>query len=203
LKGGWKTTPIFAKERMSFFNADDFYGRTAYQRLSAYLNSATDADCADYAMVGFVLRNTLSDNGHVSRGVCECDKDGFVSGLVERTRIFRDGNDARFVEDDGSEHRVAGDSLVSMNFWGFTPSIFDHLDAEFRGFLSKHGAELKSEFLIPTVAGTLVTRRQARLTMLESPDPWFGITYQEDKPVVIENIRQLVDAGVYPERLFP
>jgi NDP-sugar pyrophosphorylase family protein len=190
-------------EPFAAINADDFYGRTAYQLLRTHLNSATDADCADYAMVGFVLGKTLSDNGSVSRGVCECDKDGFVSRLVERTRIFRDGDDARIVEDDGSETRVAGGSLVSMNFWGFTPSIFDHLDSEFRVFLSEHGTEPKSEFLIPTVTGTLVTRGQARLTMLESPDPWFGITYQEDKPVVTENIRKLVDAGVYPERLFP
>jgi len=190
-------------EPFAAINADDFYSRAGYQLLIAHLNTATDGDCADYAMVGFVLRKTLSDIGSVSRGVCECDQQGFVSGLVERTRIFRDGNDARFIEDDGSETRVSGDSQVSMNFWGFTPSIFDHLDAEFRAFLSERGTELKSEFLIPTVVGNLIAQGAARLTMLESPDPWFGITYREDKPVVTENIQKMVEAGVYPEVLFP
>lgn len=190
-------------EPFAVINADDFYGRAGYRLLCKHLNSAADGDCADYAMVGFVLRNTLSDNGSVSRGICECDKDGFVSDLVERSKIYRDGDGGRYEDDDGSETLVSGDKVVSMNFWGFTTSIFDHLDSEFRIFLSEQGNTLRSEFQIPIVAGTLVKRGLAKLTLLESPDSWFGITYREDKSMVTENIRKLVDAGVYPKRLFP
>lgn len=190
------------KEPFAAINADDFYGRSAYQLLSAYLDSAVDGAYADYAMVGFVLGKTLSDHGSVSRGVCQCDGDGFVTELVERKNIFRKGNDACYVDADGTETRLSGDTLVSMNFWGFTPSIFDHLDSELRRFLDAHGKELKSEFLIPTVTGTLIRQGAARLTMLKSADPWFGITYREDKALVAASIQKMVDAGAYPTRLF-
>jgi UTP-glucose-1-phosphate uridylyltransferase len=190
-------------EPFAVINADDFYGRAGYRLLCNHLNSAPVGGYANYAMVGYVLRNTLSDHGSVSRGICECNQQGFVSRVVERLAIFRDGNDARFVENDGSETMVSGDKLVSLNFWGFTPSIFDHLESEFRVFLSEPGIELESEFFIPTVTGTLVEQGTAKVTMLESPDAWFGITYRKDKAMVTENIRKLVDAGIYPEELFP
>jgi len=190
-------------EPFAVINADDFYGRAGYCLLCKHLNSAPDGDYANYALVGFVLRNTLSDHGSVSRGICECDQEDFVSRVVERLAIVRDGKDARFVENDGSETMVSGDSLVSMNFWGFAPSIFEHLESEFGVFLAEWGNELKSEFLIPTVAGTLVGQGTAKVAMLESPDAWFGITYRQDKAMATENIRKLVDAGIYPEELFP
>jgi len=190
-------------EPFAVINADDFYGRAGYHLLSKHLGSANDGDHADYAMVGYVLRNTLSGHGSVSRGICECDQDGFVNQVVERVSIFPDGDNARFVADDGSETGIRGDKLVSLNFWGFTPSVFDHLESAFTRFLSKHGDELKSEFFIPTVVGTLVEKGIARVTMLESPDQWFGVTYPQDKTLVAENIRKLVDAGYYPEKLQP
>ena len=190
-------------EAFAVINADDFYGRAGYDLLGKHLASAHDADYADCAMVAYVLRNTLSEHGGVSRGICECDRDGFVTQVVERVAIFRDGENARFVADDGSETRVSGDKLVSLNFWGFTPSIFDHLESEFRVFLSELVCELKSEFFIPTVVGTLVERGVARVTMLQSPDTWFGITHPQDKALVAENIRRLIDAGDYPEKLLP
>ncbi len=188
-------------EPFAVINADDFYGRAGYRLVSEHLSSASDGDYADYAMVSYVLRKTLSGHGGVSRGICECDQDGFVNQVVERVAIFPDGNNARFVADDGSETGICGDKLVSLNFWGFTPSIFDHLEAEFMDFLSQHGDELKSEFFIPTVVGTLIEKGVARVTILESPDQWFGVTYPRDKTLVAENIRKLVDAGHYPERL--
>jgi hypothetical protein len=190
-------------EPFAVINADDFYGRAGYDLIGKHLAPAGDADYSDYAMVGYVLRNTLSGHGSVSRGICECDRDGFVTRVEERVAIFRDGRDARFIADDGSEVRISGDKHVSLNFWGFTPSIFDHLESEFRGFLSQHGAELKSEFFIPTVVGTLVEQGVARVTMLDSPDTWFGITHPQDKALAVENIRRLIDAGDYPEKLLP
>lgn len=190
-------------DNFAVINADDFYGRSGYEMLAKHLASASDADYADYAMVGYVLKNTLSEHGSVSRGICECNPEGLVSRVVERTAIFRDGENARFAADDGSETRISGDTLVSMNFWGFTPSIFDHLESGFRNFLAERGGELKSEFLIPTVVGTLVEQGLAKVTMLGNPDAWFGITYPEDKALAIENVHRLIDDGAYPEKLLP
>ena len=153
-------------------------------------------------MVGYKLRKTLSDFGSVSRGICKCDEMGFVSQVVEQTSIFRDGDDAQVVDYDDSRKIVSGDSLTSMNLWGFTPSIFNHLTLAFREFLSEQGNETKSEFLIPTVVGDLVDQGIARLTMLKNSDDWFGVTYQEDKPLVVNKIQKLIDSGRYPDKLF-
>lgn len=183
-------------------NADDFYGRAGYRLLGTHLSMAHDSAHIDHAMVGYVLRNTLSEHGSVSRGICECDGDGCLQDVVEHVAVVPSGNDARSIA-DGSETSISGDTLVSLNFWGFTPSIFGQLESEFRDFLSTHGDQLKSEFFIPTVVGSLVNRGMANVTMLESPDRWFGITYPQDKSLVAENIRQLVDEGRYPQRLFP
>jgi len=191
------------RENFAVINADDFYGRAGYDLVGKHLASARDADYADYAMVGYVLRNTLSEHGSVSRGICECDRDGFVTRVEERVAIFRDGRDARIVEHDGSEVRLSGDKLVSLNFWGFTPSIFDHLESEFRVFLLELGGETNSEFLIPTVVGSLVEQAVASVTMLDSPDAWFGITHPQDKALATENIHRLINAGDYPEKLLP
>jgi len=183
-------------------NADDFYGRAGYHLVYKYLNTASDGEYADYVMVGYALRNTLSDFGSVARGICECDNEGYVTRVAEKTTIFRDGDAARVVEDDGSETIVSGDSLVSMNFWGVTPSIFDHLAAAFRDFMSNQGSETNSEFFIPSVVGELVERGVAKVTMLENSDAWFGVTYREDKAMVTENIQKMVDARLYPRKLF-
>jgi hypothetical protein len=189
-------------EPFAVINADDFYGRTGYHLLFEYLSIANGGNYTDYAMVGYKLRNTLSDFGSVSRGICECDRKGFVTKVVERTAIFRNGKDALIVEHDGSETTVSGDSLVSMNFWGGTPSIFNHLASAFRGFLSEKGSDLSSEFFIPSVVGDLVDRGVAKVTMLKNTGAWFGVTYREDKAMVTNNIQKLVDAGFYPEKLF-
>lgn len=183
-------------------NADDFYGRTGYRLLSEHLANAVDGDYTDYAMVGYRLRKTLSDFGSVSRGICECNEEGFLSQVVEQTSIFRDGDDAHIVENDGTRNVVSGDSLTSMNFWGFTSSIFSHLTSAFREFLFEQGNEMQSEFLIPTVVGDLVDRGIARVTMLKNSDEWFGVTYQEDKPLVVNKIQKLIDTGRYPDKLF-
>jgi UTP-glucose-1-phosphate uridylyltransferase len=186
------------REPFAVINADDFYGQAAYRLISRHLATARDDSIGDYAMVAYVLRNTLSDHGTVSRAVCECDRDGFVTGLVERTSIYRDGENAYFMEVDGTRTSLCGDRPVSLNFWGFTPSIFEHLELEFIDFLKKNGGEMSSEFFIPTVVGNLVDRQVAKVTLLESPDRWLGITYPEDKSIVSEGIKTLVDAGCYP-----
>ena len=189
-------------EPFAVINADDFYGRAGYHLLFEYLSNSNDGDSANYAMVGYVLRNTLSDFGSVSRGICECDREGFVTQVVERTAIFRNGEDARIVEDDGSETIISGDTLVSMNFWGGTPSIFDQLASAFRDFMSEKGSDLSSEFFIPSVVGDLVDQGVAKVTLLKNTGAWFGVTYREDKAMVTNNIQKLVDAGLYPEKLF-
>jgi NDP-sugar pyrophosphorylase family protein len=182
-------------------NADDFYGPAAYALLGTHLASARDTDRADYAMVSYRLNNTLSDHGSVSRGICECDRNGFLTRVEECVAIVRDGENARYTGNDGSENRLPGELRVSMNFWGFTPSIFVHLESEFRRFLSKQGKALNSEFYIPTVVGDLVERGAARVAVLDSPDAWFGITHPQDKAQAILKIRGLIAAGHYPESL--
>lgn len=191
------------EEPFAVINADDFYGGAGYRLLFEHLENAIDDDYNDYAMVGYMLRKTLSDFGSVSRGICECDREGFVSQVVEQTSIFRDGDDALIIQFDGSRKIVSGGTLASMNFWGFTPSIFGHLTSTFKQFLAEEGRETKSEFLIPTVVGSLVEQGIARLSMLKNTDDWFGVTYREDKEPVTRKIQALVDAGLYPERLFP
>jgi len=188
-------------EPFAVINADDYYGQAAYGLLHGHLRTVQDTGCSDYTMVGYSLGKTLSEHGAVSRGICTCDDDGYVSGVSECHGITRDGLDARYVDGDGSETAFSGAALASMNFWGFMPSIFQNLEAEFEAFLSAHGDGLKSEYLIPEVVGTLIKRGVARLKMLESPDTWFGITFREDKPQVSENICRLVEAGHYPQNL--
>jgi len=187
-------------ENFAAINADDFYGADSFQKLAAYLHQ--DVGIADYSMVGFTLRNTLSDFGSVSRGLCQTDPQNFLQSVVELTKIEKAGDKATYSDSDGQVHLLSGDEIVSMNMWGFTPSIFDHLDHQFANFLQEHGHEPKAEFFIPTVVNNLLTTGQARVNVLSSTAAWFGITYQQDRPVVIEQIQKLVAQGVYPERLW-
>jgi UTP-glucose-1-phosphate uridylyltransferase len=180
-------------------NADDFYGRTSFQLLGDYLKSGN----SDPAMVGFVLRNTLSEFGSVARGLCRTGADGFLTSVTELTRIEKNGAGARNTEPSGAVHPLTGEETVSMNLWGFTPVIFEHLRREMTLFLQKHGRDEKAEFFIPTVVNTLVDAGQARVKVLRTPDSWFGVTYREDRPRVIESIRRLIAAGDYPEKLWP
>jgi hypothetical protein len=179
-------------------NADDFYGQGAYAALARHLKSGSP----DFAMVGFVLRNTLSDFGTVARGVCRTSADGYLEEIEERTGVARDGEGAKFADAAGTEHRLTGDEPVSMNFWGFHSGLFPLLKERFVAFLSEHGNEEKSEDYIPNAVGQFVRDGQCRVKVLGSNDPWFGVTYKEDRPTVVENIRRLVEAGRYPEKLW-
>lgn len=182
-------------------NADDFYGRSSYAVLSRFLRETAD-DGARYAMVGFILRNTVSDHGHVARGICQVSPAGLLSTVVERTRIEKRGAAARFLDDAGQWQPLTGDELVSMNMWGFKPSLFDVLRREFPAFLQERGADPKAEFFVPTVVNGMIGRGAATTAVLTTPESWCGVTYPEEKECVAKRIRELVASGVYPPRLW-
>lgn len=190
------------KEPFAVINADDFYGRHGYKVLADYLTKAQDGAKADYSMCGFIMRNTLSDNGTVSRGVCKLDANDNLTQVVEHTKLERNGDAAKSYLENGDIVDFTGDEIVSMNMWGFTPSLFDHIERLFVEFLKNHGGELKSEFFIPLVADTLIKENKAEVKVMKSADAWFGITYREDKPIVVNSIQALVKKGAYPEKLF-
>ena len=178
-------------------NADDFYGANSFRALAEHLRSGSP----DFAMVGFILRNTLSEFGSVARGVCKTTADGFLESVTELTKIEPDGSGAKAIGPDGKVLHLSGDETVSMNMWGFTPELFDCLRNLFVQFLNKHGREEKSEFYIPSAVNEAVRVKCARVKVLRSPDSWFGVTYREDHAHVVENIRKLVARGDYPDKL--
>jgi NDP-sugar pyrophosphorylase family protein len=186
------------KEPFAAINADDFYGAQAYRLLAEHLTSGT----ADYAMVGFILRNTLSEFGSVARGVSRVDGNNYLTSIVEMLKIEPDGGGAKNTGADGKIIKLTGDEAVSMNFWGFTPAVFEQLRVQFTAFLKKSGQEQKSECYIPATVGELVTASRAKVKVLRTNDSWFGVTYREDRPRVIESIRKLIAHGDYPEKLW-
>lgn len=203
----WGTTHaiLCAREQIhgnfAVINADDFYGRDSYAVLSQHLQNI-DPTSTDFAMVGFTLRNTLSDHGSVARGVCVADSSGFLASIDEMTKIERDGRAARNNRDDGTVIALSGDEPVSMNMWGFTPRLFDHLDRVFREFLELSGHEPKSECFIPLTVGQLVNEGTATCRVLRTDSSWFGVTYREDKEVVQASIADLIARGDYPPDLW-
>ncbi len=182
-------------------NADDFYGAGSYRRLAGHLQQAADGRRGDYGMVGFRLRETLSDHGTVARGVCR-SRQGLLEQVVELTRIARRGDGAVHTDPQGRARSLSGDELVSMNMWGFTPSIFEHLERAFARFLRERGREDGAEFMIPTLVNDLVAAGQAKVRVLRSSDSWFGVTYREDRERVTSQIRDLVRRGSYPAPLW-
>jgi hypothetical protein len=185
-------------EPFAVINADDFYGPEGYRGLAQHLQSGT----ADYAMVGFVLRNTLSDFGAVSRAVCRIDDDGFLQSIVELTDIERNGVHARTTDSTGRITPLSGDEVVSMNMWGFTPNIFGQFREHFQRFLRSSGPDIKSESYLPNTVNELVLAGQARVRVQRTDDSWAGVTYREDRPRVVQTIRRLIDRGSYPNRLW-
>jgi hypothetical protein len=182
-------------------NADDFYGRDSYATLGRYLSALPD-DSTAYSMVGFTLKNTLSEHGTVARGVCQTDASGKLTDIQELTKIAKLPKGAEHRGDDGMVFALTGDEPVSMNMWGFTPAIFPQLEADFRAFLSAKGSEMKSEAYIPLSVGNLIRSGQATCQVLRSDSTWFGVTYREDKPVVQASIGEQVRSGAYPASLW-
>lgn len=189
-------------EPFGVINADDFYGRNSLKILADELQQLQETEPAQFFLVGFVLRNTLSEFGSVSRAICCCDATGSLQEVVEYTKIFKEGSGARFTDDSGSEQTLTGDELVSLNTWGFTPALFTHLREQFDEFLKVHGGEEKSEFFIPSVINRLLDSGKADVKVLRTPDSWFGVTYPEDKAHVVKSIQALIDQGAYPEKLW-
>jgi len=185
-------------EPFAAINADDFYGANSFRVLAEYLKSGS----TDYSMVGFILRNTLSEFGSVARGACRLGNDGYLQSVKELTKIEKDGSGAKYTDADGIIHRLGGNEIVSMNMWGFTPAIFLQLRDNFTVFLQKSGHEEKSECYIPTTVNTLVSAGKAKCKVLRTTDSWFGVTYREDRPRVVESVRALVSRGEYPEKLW-
>lgn len=187
-------------------NADDYYGPEAFQAIYDYLSQNPDQpDCYEFAMVGYLLGNTVTENGHVARGVCVEDENHFLQTVTERTRIEKDGDNARFTEDDGATWTaLPGDAIVSMNLWGLTESFLGEAWDRFPAFLDKALAEnpLKGEYFLPSVISQLITEGKARAKVLRSEDKWYGVTYQADKPVVVAAIAEKTASGLYPDNLW-
>jgi hypothetical protein len=180
-------------------NADDFYGRSAYQALGQHLQNLQRREGeVDYCLVGYLLENTLSEHGHVARGVCDVSPDGYLAGIRELTRIEKLGPAARYTEDGETWVEIPAGTVVSMNMWGFTPGLFAELEARFPLFLARNRETIgTAEFLLPVVVGDLVNEGRARVKVLSADARWHGVTYPQDRPAVQQAIRELVEQGVY------
>lgn len=183
-------------------NADDYYGREAFQIIYDFLTTHQDDEKYQYTMVGYYLKNTLTENGHVARGVCIADEEGKLTGITERTRIEKHADGPAYTEDDGETWtKLPEDTIVSMNMWGFTSGVLQELNNRFARFLEENLRKnpLKCEYFLPFVVDELLKENKAEVTVLKSPDRWYGVTYKEDKPVVIEAIKNMRSAGLYPQ----
>lgn len=186
-------------------NADDYYGKDAFKQIYDYLSTHEDDEKYRYTMVGYRLENTVTDNGHVSRGVCDTNEVGELVGIHERTRVEKRDGGIAYTEDDGATWvPVPGDALVSMNMWGFTHSILDEIQAGFPDFLREGLASnpMKCEYYLPAVVSTLLESDHATVTVLPCADKWYGVTYKEDKPVVVAAIKRMKEEGLYPAGLW-
>lgn len=189
------------KEPFAVINADDFYGGKSYAIIFNELEK-TNPESNNYCMVGFELSKTLSEHGHVARGICETGPEGKLVSIVERLKIEKTATGAKFEDEQGQWRELSGKETASMNMFGFTPSLFNYLENGFPAFLKAAEGNPKAEYLLPTIVGELLSDNRASMKVLDSPERWFGVTYREDKPVVVENIRKLIAEGVYPEKLW-
>ena len=186
-------------------NADDYYGKSAFKAIYDYLAKAQDGEVKDYCMVGYLLGNTVTDNGSVARGVCKPDEKGYLADIVERTKIEKYEGGIHFTEDDGKTWEdLTADTIVSMNMWGFTPSFLETVEEGFPVFLAEQVPQnpLKAEYLLPTRVDALLKAGKATVKILKSTDRWYGVTYAADKPMVVAALAALRDAGKYPDGLW-
>ena len=190
------------KEPFAVVNGDDFYGAEAFKAMAEFLSEANPNDISTQSMVGYILNNTLSEHGFVSRGVCSSDSSGYLTTVTERTNIERIDDGILFIDDQKQTHSLTGDEIVSMNFWGFTPALIQPFYEKFEEFMNKNGKELKSEFFIPLGINKLIQDGTLKIKVLESNARWFGVTYQADKPLVISKLRELSATGVYPDKIW-
>ena len=186
-------------------NADDYYGKEGFKKIHQYLVEQMDENSPvfDMCMGGFILGNTLSENGGVTRGVCQVDESGILQNVTETYEISRQGDIALGKDEQGQSVEIPLSQNVSMNMWGLSPAFLDQVEKGFPEFLdSLKQGDIKSQYLLPKIIGDLIQEGKAKVAVLETKDKWFGVTYKEDKPAVVSAIRGLVDQGIYPERLF-
>ena len=188
-------------EPFAVINADDFYGRDSFEVLAKELKQM-DGDKNEYCMVGYRVGNTLSDSGSVARGICETNKEGYLTTVVERTAIERIDGKVQFKDENGKMVAIDDNTPVSMNMWGFTPDYFGHSEDYFIGFLKNDIDNPKAEFFIPIVVNELIQKEIAKVKVLDTVSKWFGVTYADDRQGVVDKIQALIDAGEYPEKLF-
>ena len=181
-------------------NADDYYGVESFKILHEFLVNDKDPNC--YCIVGYKMGNTLSDHGHVNRGVCDVGSDGLLKNIIETRQIERTADGAKAPISEGKFQKFTGNEVVSMNLWGFKPSCFGYLGDEFRNFINKNGMDLKAELDIPTSIDKFVKNGEITIKILMSNDRWFGVTYREDKPFVVESINNMISRGVYPPKIY-
>ena len=189
------------KEPFMVINADDFYGKESFEVMAKFLLDV-NGEQGKYCMAGYRVGNTLSEHGTVSRGVCATDKMGYLTDVVERTAIESKEGRIVFPDENGVEVEIPFDTPVSMNMWGFTPEYFEYTEEAFKAFLTKNAQELKAEFYIPTLVNDLIKAGKATCQVLDTPAKWFGVTYANDRQMVVDKIQALVEAGVYPNKLF-
>ena len=187
------------KEPFAIINADDFYGQDSFRVMAEQLSKATGEN--EYCMVGFRIGNTMSKSGTVARGICET-KDGYLTGVVERTAIGYKGEEICFTDENGVEQTLAPETPVSMNLWGFTPDYFKYSEDYFKRFLDANKDNLKAEFYVPLLINELVTAGKATVKVLDTTSKWFGVTYAADRPAVVEKFAELHASGEYPEKMF-
>jgi UTP-glucose-1-phosphate uridylyltransferase len=183
-------------------NADDFYGRSSFRAIADYYKNWSPERRNDYCMVGYDIENTLSEHGTVSRGVCKADKNSFLLEVAERTKIERTPGGIAYKDENDFAVIVPEKTIVSMNFWGFTPTFFPYLETRFREFMSKNSDNPKAEFYIPSVVNDLVGSGTATVKILDCREKWFGMTYREDREMVVAKIQELVDQQIYPGNLW-
>jgi len=188
-------------EPFAVINADDFYGRNSFKIISDYLKSVEDSSLYEYCMAGFNIRNTLSKYGSVSRGVCKVDENGYLAEIIERVKIIDTPGGIVYIEED-NEVLIREGTLVSMNLFGFTPSVFPWLDKYFTGFLTANAMNPKAEFFIPIIVDRMIKDKLARMKVLPTDEQWVGVTYKEDRPHVLEMINNLIYKGLYPVDLW-
>ena len=187
-------------EPFMVINADDFYGKESFEVMANFLNEVNGQE-GKYCMAGYRVGNTLSEHGTVSRGVCATDENGFLTDVVERTAI--ENKDGHIVyQDNGVDVEIPFETPVSMNMWGFTPEYFAYAEEAFKAFLTENAQELKAEFYIPTLVNDMIKSGKATCQVLDTTAKWFGVTYADDRQMVVDKIQALVDAGVYPSKLF-
>lgn len=190
------------QEPFVVINADDYYGKEAFVKIHEFLQEYTEEKASEFCMAGFVLKNTLSDNGGVTRGICKLDDNGYLTGVEETSNIVK-MPDGAAVSENGELRSVDALSYVSMNMWGLTPEFIQMLETGFVEFFRNiAGNEEKAEYLLPIYIDELLQKERVSVKVLGTDDRWFGVTYQEDKPVVVDSFKKLIDAGVYSEELF-